>query len=107
MNRSRAFFAVVLSVVLLAAAAPSLEARPLAHPQVSAGALGSDWLSAAWGWLTQALRISSPAPSARQEKIQSTGSGSPGATGMGARPGGPFNGSCIDPNGCEAGGGNT
>jgi hypothetical protein len=110
MNRSRTLVAVVLSVVLLAVAAPALEARPLAKPQVSVGAIGSDWLSAAWGWLAQALRISSPAPSARQEKVQSTGSGGTTTSGggLGARPnGGPFTGSCIDPNGCEAGGGGT
>ena len=108
MNRSRAFFAVVLSIVLLAAAAPALEARPLAKPQVSVPDLGSEWLSAAWSWLAQALRIDPATPAAHQEKVQSGGSGGT-TTNSGGGLGGarPMNGSCIDPNGCTFGGGGT
>jgi uncharacterized membrane protein YgcG len=108
MNRSRALSAVVLSVVLLAAAAPSLEARPLAKPQVSVSAFGGEWLSAAWSWLAQALRIEPATPAARQEKLQSSGSGGT-TTQSGGGLGGahPMNGSCIDPNGCTFGGGGT
>jgi hypothetical protein len=104
MNRSRAFFAVVLSLVLLAAAAPALEARPLAKPQVAVHALGGEWLSAAWSWLAQALRIEPATPTARQEKVRSDPTTETGGGLGGARP---MAGSCIDPNGCTFGGGGT
>jgi hypothetical protein len=104
MNRSRALVAAVLSVVLLAVAAPALEARPLAKPQVSVSALGGEWLSAAWSWLAQALRIDPATPAARQEKVRSDPGTTTGSGGLGgARP---MTGSCIDPNGgCIIGGG--
>lgn len=108
MNRSRALVAAVLSVVLLAVAAPALEARPLAKPRVSVQALEGDWLNAAWNWLAQALRIEPATPVARQEKLQSSGSGgTTTTTGSGGVLGGarPMAGSCIDPNGCTFGGG--
>lgn len=104
MNRSRAIVAAVLSVVLLAAAAPALEARPLAKPQVSVQAIGGEWLSAAWSWLAQALRIDPATPGVRQQKAKpdpGTTTETGGALG-GARP---MAGSCIDPNGCTFGGG--
>lgn len=106
MNRSRAFFAVVLSIVLLAAAAPALEARPLAKPQVSVSALGGEWLNAAWSWLAQALRIDPATPAVHREKVQSTGSGGTNTTSGGGLGGarGPMAGSCIDPWGCSFGG---
>lgn len=106
MNRSRALFVVVLSVVLLATVAPALEARPLAKPQVSVSALGGEWLSAAWSWLAQALRIDPATPVAHQEKVQSTGSGGTTTTSGGGLGGArPMSGSCIDPWGCSFGGG--
>lgn len=106
MNRSRALVAAVLSIVLLAVAAPALEARPLAKPQVSVQALGGEWLTAAWSWLAQALRIEPATPAARQEKVQSSGSGGTTTTSGGGLGGArPMNGSCIDPNGCTFGGG--
>lgn len=107
MNRSRALVAGVLSIVLLAVAAPALEARPLAKPQVSVQALGGEWLNAAWSWLAQTLRLEPATPVARQEKIQSTGTGGTNTTTPGGGLGGarPMNGSCIDPNGCTFGGG--
>lgn len=109
MKCSRALSAVVLSVVLLAATAPALEARPLAKPQVSVSAFGGEWLSAAWSWLAQALQIEPATPAARQEKVQSSGSGGGTTTTTGGGLGGarPNAGSCIDPNGCTFGGGGT
>ena len=106
MNRSRALVAVILSVVLLAVAAPALEARPLAKPQVSVQAFGGEWLNAAWSWLAQALRIAPATPTARQEKASSSGSGGTTTTSGGGLGGArPMAGSCIDPNGCTFGGG--
>lgn len=108
MNRSRALFTVVLSLVLLATVVPSLEARPLAKPQVSIQTMGGEWLNAAWNWLAQALRIDPATPAARQEKA-SSGSGGTTTTNSGGGLGGarPMAGSCIDPNGCSFGGGGT
>lgn len=102
MNRSRALVAAVLSVVLLAVAAPALEARPLAKPQVSIQALGGEWLNAAWSWLAQALRIEPATPAARQQKAKTDPTTETGGGLGGARP---MAGSCIDPNGCTFGGG--
>ncbi len=107
MNRSRALVAAVLSVVLLAVAAPALEARPLAKPQVSVQALGGEWLNAAWSWLAQALRIEPATPAARQEKASSGSGGSTTNSGGGLGGAKPTAGSCIDPNGCSFGGGGT
>ena len=104
MNRSRALVAVILSVVLLAVAAPALEARPLAKPQVSVQAFGGEWLNAAWSWLAQALRIEPATPVARQEKVK-TDPGTTTTTGGGLGGARPMAGSCIDPNGCTFGGG--
>lgn len=106
MNRSRALSAVVLSVVLLATAAPALEARPLAKPQISVSAFGGEWLSAAWDWLAQAFQIE-PKPTASKGVPKAGGNGNNPPPPMYQMNGGPMNGSCIDPNGCTFGGGGT
>lgn len=106
MNRSRALVAAILSVVLLAVAAPALEARPLAKPQVSVQALGGEWLNAAWTWLAQALRLEPATPAARQQKAKPD-PGTTTETGGGLGGARPMTGSCIDPNGCTFGGGGT
>ncbi len=108
MNRFRALSVVVLSVGLLATATPALQARTLAKPQVSVSALEGEWLSAAWSWLAQALRMDPATPAARQEKA--SGSGCTTTTSGGGLGGAhPMAGSCIDPNGggCTFGGGGT
>ncbi|HEV2851540.1 MAG TPA: hypothetical protein VHC97_01935 [Thermoanaerobaculia bacterium] len=101
MNRSRTFAAVVLSVALLVATAPVLQARPLSQPRVSA--TGGEWLSAAWSWLTQTLGIQPAAPTARHEKAKPDS----GTTTSDGDLGGAqtMSGSCIDPWGCTTGGG--
>jgi hypothetical protein len=103
MNRSRTFAAVVLSAVLLVTAAPALQARPLSQSRVSVSAAGGEWLSAAWSWLAQALRIQPAAPTARHEKAKPDPGTSTDDGGLGGVH--PMSGSCIDPNGCYTGGG--
>lgn len=101
MNRTRTFAAAALIAVSLVAAAPAVQARPLGKPQVSVPATGGEWLSAAWNWLAQALRIQPATPAWQQKAKDSTTTTNDGGLG-GAQT---MSGSCIDPNGCTTTGG--
>lgn len=103
MNRSRTFAAVVLSVALLVAAAPALQARPLSQSRVSVSAAGGEWLSAAWNWLAQTLGIQPAAPRARHEKAKTDSGTTTSDGGLGGAH--TMSGSCIDPWGCTTTGG--
>ena len=94
----RTFFAIALIAVLLAAAAPAVQARPLAKPARSVQTAGGDLLSAAWSWLGRLFTIEPAiAQKSKSDPTTTTGTG-----GLGARD----TGSCIDPNGgCTFGGG--
>lgn len=103
MNRmlSRTFFAIALIAALLAAA-PAVQARPLAKPARSVPSVqtaGGDLLSAAWSWLSHLFTF--------EPVAAKSGSGSTTTTTSGGGLGGakPLSGSCIDPNGCTIGGG--
>jgi hypothetical protein len=100
MNRfPRTFVTTVLIAALLVAVAPAVQARPLAKPHVSVQPVGGDWLEAAIVWLN---RLFQAEPQASPRKAYTTPTG--GTTTQGAN-GGPFSGSCIDPNGSPCGGG--
>jgi len=103
MNRmTRKFAAILLSVTLLAIAAPAAQALPLGKVPPGSTVDGS-WFGAALTWLSQLLGLQTSGVQSMQEKATSTGSGSSMTTGGG------LTGSCIDPNGCivvERGNGN-
>jgi hypothetical protein len=93
-------FAIVLIAVLLAAAAPAVQARPLAKPAHSVPSVqtaSGDLLSAAWSWLSQLFGTEIAAKSGSTTTTTTTSGGLGGLK--------PLNGSCIDPNGCTFGGG--
>ena len=100
MNRSffRTFGSVVLIAVLLVALAPAAQAFPLGRAQRTVQVTGGDWLDAALTWLG---RLFNGEPAAREKpapaRTKATRPAPPTSQGVG---GGPFNGSCIDPNGC-------
>jgi hypothetical protein len=103
MNRMlpRSFFAIALIAVLLAAA-PAVQARPLAKPARSVPSVqtaAGDLLSAAWSWLSRLFTV--------EPVAAKSGSGSTTTTTGGGGLGGlkPMSGSCIDPNGCTLGAG--
>jgi hypothetical protein len=98
----RTFVTMVLIAALFVAVAPAVQARPLTKPHISLQPAGGDWLEAAIVWLS---RLFQPEPQATPRKLYTapaTG-GTTGGTAQGL--GGPFSGSCIDPNGSPCGGG--
>jgi len=102
MNRMlpRTFFAIALIAVLLVAAAPAVQARPLAKPAQSTPSVqiaGGNLVSAAWSWLSRLFTIE---PVAAKSGTTTTTTGGGGLGGVK-----PLTGSCIDPNGCTWGGG--
>lgn len=102
MNRmTRNFAAILLSVTLLAIAAPAAQALPLGKVPPGS-AVDGGWFGAALTWLSQRLGLQTSGAQTSKE-LTSTGTG-------GSRPnGGGLTGSCIDPNGCivvERGNGN-
>jgi hypothetical protein len=105
MNRfPRTFVTMVLIAALLVAVAPAVQARPLAKPHISIQPVGGDWLEAAMVWLN---RLFQPEPQTTPRKAYiapATGGTTGGTTTQGVN-GGPFTGSCIDPNGSPCGGG--
>jgi hypothetical protein len=107
MNRSRALCAAALSTVLFVTAAPALEARPLAKPQVAVSAIGGEWLSSAWGWLVQVFQVEPRSTASKVTPKAGSGTNPPPPPPIYQMGGGPMTGSCIDPNGCTFGGGGT
>jgi hypothetical protein len=100
---NRTFAAAVLIAVLLVVAAPAAQALPSAKPQTSSRlTTGGDWLSAALSWLNHFFDRAPHSSGTQQKKDSSTTPTYP----AGGSLGGPFNGSCIHPNGCVLGGGN-
>jgi len=97
----RTFVTLVLIAVLLVAVAPAVQARPLAKPHISLQPAGGDWLEAAIVWLNRLFQAE-PEPQALPRKATTTTT--TGGNTMGAN-GGPFTGSCIDPNGSTCSGG--
>ena len=95
----RTFVTLVLIAVLLVAVAPAVQARPLAKPHISLQPVGGDWLGAAIVWLNRLFQAE-PEPQASPRKANTT---TTGGTTQGL--GGPFTGSCIDPNGSPCSGG--
>ncbi|HEX6901088.1 MAG TPA: hypothetical protein VF789_15295 [Thermoanaerobaculia bacterium] len=99
---TRNFAAILLSVTLLAIAAPAAQALPLGKVPPGNAADGS-WFGAALTWLSQFLGLQTSGAQISKEKA-STGIGSSTTTGGG------LTGSCIDPNGCivvDRGNGNS
>lgn len=104
MNRiSRTFVSVALIAVLFVALAPAAQAFPLGRAERSVQVAGGDWLDAALTWFG---RLFLAEPAAREKpapaRTKATKPSNPTTQGVG---GGPFTGSCIDPNGCGGGAG--
>jgi hypothetical protein len=93
---------MVLIAALLVAVAPAVQARPLAKPRISVQPVGGDWLEAAIVWLNSLFQAE-PQTSPRKAYLAPATDGT-GTTTQGVN-GGPFSGSCIDPNGTPCGGG--
>ena len=95
MNRfPRTFVTMVLIAALLVAVAPAVQARPLAKPHISIQPVGGDWLAAAMVWLNSLFQAEPQAPA--RTTPQKAGTIPPPVVYV---LGGPFTGSCIDPNG--------
>ncbi len=89
---TRNFAAILLTVTLLAIAAPAAQALPLGKVPPGSAMDGS-WFGAALSWLSQLLGVPTPGVQSAKEKA-STDIGSSTTTSGG------LTGSCIDPNGC-------
>ena len=107
MHLNRTVVATVVLAVLLGAAAPAVQAVPLAKPQPSPRLVAGDWLIAALAWLSHFFNDRAPQAPTSQQKGSTTTKPSTGTgtTVIGNGGGGNFAGSCIDPNGCFDGGG--
>ena len=93
MSLTRNFAAILLSVTLLAIAAPAAQALPLGNVH-SGGAVDGSWFGAALTWLHQLLGLQTSGAQTSKERA-ATDLGSSTTTTSGG-----LTGSCIDPNGC-------
>lgn len=88
---TRNFAAILLSVTLLAIAAPAAQALPLGKVPPGS-AVDGNWFGAALSWLSQLLGVQTSGAQTREKVVPSAGGGTTTSGGL--------TGSCIDPNGC-------
>jgi hypothetical protein len=93
MSLTRNFAAIVLTVTLLAVAAPAAQALPLGKVPPGSAVDGS-WFGAAMTWLSHLLGLQTSGSQTTKER-GSMDIGSSTTTSSGG-----YTGSCIDPNGC-------